>query len=72
MKISIEAKPGAKNEAVEQTGARTFKMCVKEVATEGRANQTILKALAGYFEIPKSRIKIVSGKTSKRKILEIL
>ncbi|MFY9462119.1 MAG: DUF167 domain-containing protein [Candidatus Sungiibacteriota bacterium] len=72
MKIAVEARPGAKNETVKQIGVQTFKVCVKEAAREGRANQAIIKALAGHFGIPKSRIRIASGKTSKRKVLEIL
>ena len=72
MKIFVRAKPKTKHERVEKVDETHFVICVKEAATEGRANQAIIGALAGHFGVPKSRIKIISGKTSKRKILEIL
>ncbi len=48
-----------------------FKVQVKEAPEKGRANQAVLKALADYFGTSQSNIKIISGSTSKLKIIEI-
>jgi uncharacterized protein YggU (UPF0235/DUF167 family) len=38
MKISVKVKVGAKTEKIEKTGEKSFLVCVKEPATEGKAN----------------------------------
>ncbi|MFX0096526.1 MAG: DUF167 domain-containing protein [Candidatus Hodarchaeota archaeon] len=38
---------------------------------KGKANIELVKKLAKYFKMPSSRIKIVSGQRSRRKIIEI-
>lgn len=79
MKILIKVKPGAKIEKVEKIPERLlgekeadFKVWVKEPAKEGKANEAVIKALAKYFNVPKSAVSIVSGATSKQKIIEII
>lgn len=82
MKIIVKAKPGAKLTKVEestpaislfsrQKGLRTFKVRVKEKAIHGAANEGIIKALADFFKVPKSRISLLSGGISKEKTFEI-
>jgi hypothetical protein len=72
MKIFVKAKPGSKKEQVEQVDATHYVVQVKAPPVEEKANDAILKALADYFHIAPSRIKMTSGKTSKQKIFEIL
>jgi hypothetical protein len=84
MKITILVKPGAKEEKVEKCeivalGAMTrhstgncLKVHVKEPAKEGRANWAVERLLAAYFKVPPSRVRIISGQTSRKKIVEIL
>lgn len=71
MKIFVKAKPGARKESVEKISENTFLVSVKEPPEKGRANQAILKALAAYFKIPVSNLTIVSGVTSRNKIIKI-
>jgi len=78
MKISVRAKPGAKTPRVEEvTGLfknaaeRQFVVAVKEPAKEGKANRAIERALAEYFSVPPSQVRIVSGQTSRDKVVEI-
>jgi hypothetical protein len=71
MKIVVYAKPGSKEITVEKTGENEYKVRVKEPAKEGRANFAIERALARHFGVILSRVKITSGFSSKRKIVEI-
>ena len=71
MKIFVKAKPSAKKESVEKISENTFLVSVKERPEKDRANYAILKALAVYFKIPVSGITIVSGASSKNKIIKI-
>lgn len=71
MKINIRAKPGNNKEYIKQITSTQFVVAVKEIAEKGRANQAIIKSLANYFDIAPTSLKIVSGKFSKQKIIQI-
>lgn len=72
MKIFITVKPNAKTEKVEKTGEASFKISVKEPPKENKANFAVMEALAKYFKIPLSKIRLISGRSSKNKVIEIL
>ncbi|TSC81316.1 MAG: hypothetical protein G01um101419_836 [Parcubacteria group bacterium Gr01-1014_19] len=72
MKLSVHAKTGAREEKVEKISDTEFNVSVKEQPVEGRANLAIIKALARYFQVSPSRVRIVIGQTSRNKILEII
>ncbi|KKQ57258.1 MAG: hypothetical protein US74_C0006G0042 [Parcubacteria group bacterium GW2011_GWA2_38_13] len=48
-----------------------LKAKITKPPVDGEANDALIKMLAKYYSIPKNSIKIVSGKTSKNKIIEI-
>jgi len=72
MKITVKVKPNAKQEKVERIGENNFLVWVKERPVEGAANEALIRALAGYFDIPKSGVVLVKGKTSRQKIFEVI
>lgn len=71
MKIFVKAKPNAKEERLEKVDENNFIVAVKEPAKEGRANWAIEKALARYFKVPPAQVRILSGRTSRYKVVEI-
>lgn len=83
MRIIVKAKPRSKKELVERVSQPTldlslggqelveYKVSVKEAPVDGRANEAIIKALAKYFDIAPSLVKLISGSTSKKKIFQI-
>jgi uncharacterized protein YggU (UPF0235/DUF167 family) len=71
MKICVRARAHAREEKVEKTADGTFRVSVKEAATEGRANGAIRRALADYFDIPASRVRVVKGWSGVHKVFEI-
>lgn len=72
MRILVRAKPNAKEEYVEQINAAEFFVAVKEPPREGRANEAIARALAGYLTVARLRIRLISGFSSRQKVFEIL
>ncbi len=72
MKIFIKAKPGAREDVVEKIDEIHFIVSVKEPPREGRANRAIMQVLADYFNIASSRVRLVSGFSSREKIVEII
>lgn len=72
MKIIVKAKPNSKEERVEKISDSEFVVFVKEPPVQGRANAAIVKALADYFGVSISQVRIVSGHTSRQKVIEVL
>jgi len=72
MKIFVKAKPRAHEEKVEKIDDAHFEVSVTAPPVKGLANQAIIKTIAEYFKIAPSRVRIVSGFTSRQKILEII
>ncbi len=48
-----------------------FTVAVKEPAVDGRANRAIERALAAYFKVAPSAVRIVAGHSAKQKIFEV-
>ena len=72
MKLFIAVKLRAKEEKVEKIDNTHFTVATKEPPIQGRANRAIIKTLADYLNIAPSRLQIVSGHTSRQKIIEVL
>jgi len=72
MKINVKAKPSSREEKVEKIDDQNFVVSVKEPPEKGKANEAIRNALAVYFKTGSSCVKIVSGYSSRNKIIEII
>ena len=72
MRISVKAKTNAKKELLEKLNDSEFVVSVKEPPIDGRANWAICRAVAEHFGVSPSRVSIVSGQSSKNKIVEII
>ncbi|PIP19324.1 MAG: hypothetical protein COX41_03460 [Candidatus Omnitrophica bacterium CG23_combo_of_CG06-09_8_20_14_all_41_10] len=72
MKIFVKVKPSSKVERVTKVSENEFILSVKAPAKEGRANEALVRLLSEYFDMPKSRITILKGLTSRDKIIELL
>ncbi|OGZ63979.1 MAG: hypothetical protein A2812_02250 [Candidatus Staskawiczbacteria bacterium RIFCSPHIGHO2_01_FULL_36_16] len=72
MKIFVKAKPNLKQEKVEKVDEQNYIVSVKEPPKKGKANDAIRNALAVYFKTESSKVKIISGYSSRQKIIEIL
>lgn len=71
MRIFVNAKPGAKEENIKKIDESHYSVSVKEPPVKGRANYAIIGLLAEYFNVNSSNVKIISGYSSKNKIIEI-
>ena len=71
MRIFVQAKTKARENRVEKIGANHFRVFAKEPPEKGRANASITKTIAKYFSVSPSRVRIVSGQTGRKKVLEI-
>ncbi|MEI7749773.1 MAG: DUF167 domain-containing protein [Candidatus Moraniibacteriota bacterium] len=71
MKISVRVKPNAKEETVIEQDDGGFIVSIKAPSREGKANARLPKVLAKHFGVAPSRIRIVSGAASRKKIVEV-
>ncbi len=71
MKIFIKAKPNARQETIEKIDELHFSVSVKAPARNGNANAAVASAIAAYFGVSSSRVRLVSGFSSKNKVFEV-
>ncbi len=76
-RISIKVTPkSSKNKVVpdimpDEKGNEFFRVFITSVPENNKANKAVIELLAGYFDVAKSDVRIVSGLTSKSKIIDI-
>jgi uncharacterized protein len=70
--ISVRVKPGSKKGPLVEVGDDgALTIYVQERAVEGKANEAVVKLLAKHLGVPRSRIELVSGATSRLKRFRI-
>lgn len=70
MKIAVTVKPNSKVEEV-VSGMDGLIVRVKEPPKEGKANKALIALLAGFYDVPRSSVSIVSGLGARKKVVEI-
>ena len=58
------------NESVEKEGDNIH-VFTKQPFEDNRANRDVIKQIAKYYSVPSSKVKIVTGLRSRKKILDI-
>ncbi|MCX6810210.1 MAG: DUF167 domain-containing protein [Candidatus Berkelbacteria bacterium] len=71
MKINIKVIPSAKVEQIQPALDGSLKVWLRARPKEGEANCALIKLLSKHFDISKTSINIVSGLTSRNKVVEI-
>ena len=71
MRFSLIVTPGARTERVDRVDATQLRVAVTEPPREGRANAAVVSAVARFLGVPSSRVRIVRGLASRRKVVEI-
>lgn len=68
--LSVIVKPNSKADLVQQIGDELV-VRVKAQVADGQANQAVIKLVADYIGVPKTRLQIKRGTASKHKLIEI-
>lgn len=71
MLIKVKVFPNSKEEEIIKKSEDSYEVKVEEVPVRGEANRAVIKALAFYFNIPESKIRLVKGFRERNKIFEI-
>jgi hypothetical protein len=71
MRLRVSVKPGARQERVSREPDGSLLVSVTARAQEGKANAAVVKAVAKALRVPRSSVRIVSGLSSRTKMLEV-
>ncbi|WP_207766688.1 DUF167 domain-containing protein [Leptospira hartskeerlii] len=71
MKIQVRVKANSKKPSVTKGEDGVWIIAVKEPATEGKANEAVVRAVAEELGLAPSKVKILRGEKSKLKLLEV-
>lgn len=71
MKKQVKVKPNSRQQKIEEQTDGSLTVHLKSPPVDGKANDELIQILSKKFEVPKSRIRIKSGLSSKNKLIEI-
>lgn len=66
--VVVTAKPGSRKGPLVEVGPNgELTIYVREQAVDGKANDAVTRLLAAHLQLPRSRVELVSGTTSRLK-----
>lgn len=71
MRYTVTVKPNARKPRVEVLSPAELRVHVDAPPVEGKANKRLIALLAEHFGVAKSRILLLKGENSRRKLVEI-
>lgn len=69
--LNVRIQPRAKKDEIVGLQDNRLKINLCEAPLEGRANQRLLKVIAGAFRVAKRDVEIVSGHSSRNKRIRV-
>jgi len=70
-RLTVKVHPRAKRSALNGRFAEAWKLDLAAPPVDGKANDECVRFFADLAGVPKSRVRIVSGATSRMKLVEI-
>ena len=71
MIVSVRVKPNSRQPRIEQDASGALTAYLKSPPAEGKANEELIARLAERYGVPKSRVRIKSGASSRNKVVVI-
>lgn len=71
MRIYVKVKPNASSNEIKKLSKEELEVRLTASPEKGKANAALVNLLAKYFEVSKSSVKIVGGKSSRNKMVDI-
>lgn len=69
--IKVKIVPGSSKNKIIGAYNDALKISIAAPPVEGKVNKKCIAYLAKYFDVAKSKIEIISGQTSKSKLIKI-
>ena len=71
MRIYVKVSPRSSKNEITRISEGEFKVKLTAPPLDNKANDMLIRVLAEHFNVPKSSLTIIGGKTAKTKIVEI-
>jgi uncharacterized protein len=71
MRIYAKVIPRAGKNEICKISESEYKVRVAAVPEKGKANEATTKLLAKHFDVPKSSVSIIGGRSTRTKIIDI-
>jgi hypothetical protein len=71
MRIYVRVSPRSSINKVEKISKGEYKVKLTAPPVDGKANDMLIKILAEHFDVPKSSLNIVGGKSARIKMVDI-
>ena len=68
-RLKVRVSPGARRPGIVGRHGDAWKVRVAEPPEDGRANEAVLKLLAETLDVPRARVTLVSGHSSRDKLV---
>jgi uncharacterized protein (TIGR00251 family) len=69
--LSVRVTPAAGRDAVLGWQGDALRLSVAAPAQRGKANEAVIRLLAGALGLPRERLRIVRGQTARRKVIAV-
>jgi uncharacterized protein (TIGR00251 family) len=70
-RLTVKVHPRARRTALAGRLGDAWKLALAAPPVDGKANQECVRFFAELAGVPKSRVRIVTGATSRRKVVEV-
>ncbi len=70
-RVVVQVQPGSRRPGLAGWAEGVLRARVSAPATEGRANDALVALLAEALGVPRSAVRIVHGRGSRRKLVEV-
>jgi uncharacterized protein len=71
LRVAIKVQPRSSRPGVEAAGEGSYRVRVRSIPEDGKANAEAIELLAEFLGVPRSRLRIVQGASSRTKIIDI-
>ena len=71
MRIYIKVTPKSSHNEIVKISEGEYSAKVMAPPSEGKANRMLCEMLADYFDVSKSSVSIIGGKSARKKIIDI-
>jgi len=72
VRMYVKVSPRSAKNEITKISEGEYKVKLTAAPVDNQANLMLKEVLAKYFNVPKSSLKIIAGKTAKTKLIEII
>ena len=70
-RLTVRVHPRARRTALAGRFGKAYKVDLAAPPVDGKANEECIRFFAGLADVPRSRVRIVTGLTNRTKVVEI-